>query len=242
MDDPRFAYMDKGKDAADAILNRFSKGSLRYCGHRFSQDDDITIHADVRDNIRNPAASHGRDRKMNEPLPQDELTSLRSVVGGLAWARRYERPDLVHRANEFQRCCHSKSIVQSLKDANRVVELALQGNDFKITSRPTWLIGKTSRPLPFLTPASRMRLSSRVRKDPIIYIAPRNDVKLGEHKFHLVVFGSSALKRVRRAKLQAEVYIYIYAIQGSVGSGDKLRALLCGLTGNFESVKDPGLV
>ncbi|CAL1131253.1 unnamed protein product [Cladocopium goreaui] len=82
MDDPRFAYMDKGKDAADAILNRFSKGSLRYCGHRFSQDDDITIHADVRDNIRNPAASHGRDRKMNEPLPQDELTSLRSVVGG----------------------------------------------------------------------------------------------------------------------------------------------------------------
>ena len=119
---------------------------------------------------------------------------------------------------------------------------ALQGNDFKITSRPTWLIGKTSRPLPFLTPASRMRLSSRVRKDPIIYIAPRNDVKLGEHKFHLVVFGSSALKRVRRAKLQAEVYIYIYAIQGSVGSGDKLRALLCGLTGNFESVKDAGLV
>ena len=37
-------------------------------------------------------------------------------------------------------------------------------------------------------------------------------------------------------------YIYIYAIQGSVGSGDKLRALLCGLTGNFESVKDAGLV
>ena len=53
-------------------------------------------------------------------------------------------------------------------------------------------------------------------------------------------------KILRRAKLQAEVYIYIYiyiyAIQGSVGSGDKLRALLCGLTGNFESVKDPGLV
>lgn len=37
-------------------------------------------------------------------------------------------------------------------------------------------------------------------------------MKLGEHKFHLVVSGSSALKRVHRAKLQAEVYIYIIYI------------------------------
>ena len=63
VDDLLFAYTDEGKEAVDAILNRFSvgkieEGSFRYCGRRFSQDDDYTIHVDVRDNTRNlkPAA------------------------------------------------------------------------------------------------------------------------------------------------------------------------------------------
>jgi len=63
VDDLLFAYRDEGKEAVDAILNRFSvgkieEGSFRYCGRRFSQDDDYTIHVDVRDNTRNlkPAA------------------------------------------------------------------------------------------------------------------------------------------------------------------------------------------
>ena len=115
-DDLLFAYTDKGKEAVDAILNRFSvgkiieEGSFRYCGHRFSQDDDHTIHVDVRDNTRNlkPAAI-GRDRKMNDPLTQEELTSVRGVVGGLAWVSRYGRPGLAYRVNELQRCCHSNS-------------------------------------------------------------------------------------------------------------------------------------
>jgi len=119
VDDLPFAYTDEGKEAVDAILNRFSvgkieEGSFRYCGRRFSQDDDHTIHVDVRDNTRNlkPAAI-GKDRRMNDPLAQEELTSLRSVVGGLAWVSRYGRPDLAYRVDEFQRCCHSKITVQT---------------------------------------------------------------------------------------------------------------------------------
>ena len=145
VDDVLCAYTDEGKEAVDAILNRFSvgkieEGSFRYCGRRFSQDDDCTIHVDVRDNTRTlkPAAI-GKDRKMNDPLTQEELTSLRRVVGGLAWVSCYGRPDLTYRVNELQRCCHSKSTVQSLKDANRIVELALQGSDFKITFKTDWI-------------------------------------------------------------------------------------------------------
>ena len=107
VDDLPFAYTDEGKEAVDAILNRFSvgkieEGSFRYCGRRFSQDDDHTIHVDVRDNTRNlkPAAI-GKDRRMNDPLAQEELTSLRRVVRGLAWVSRYVRLDLASRVNEL---------------------------------------------------------------------------------------------------------------------------------------------
>ena len=129
VDDLLFAYTDEGKEAVDAILNRFSvgkieEGSFRYWGRRFSQDEDCTIHVDVRDNTRNlkPAAI-GKDRKMNDPLTQEELTSLRSVVGGLAWISRYGRPDLAYRVNELQRCCHAKSTVQSLRMPTELLNL-----------------------------------------------------------------------------------------------------------------------
>ena len=165
VDDLLFAHTDEGKEAA--ILNRFSvgkieEGSFRYCRRRFSQDEDCTIHVDVRDNTRNlKPATTGKDRKMNDPLNPGELTSLRSVVGGLAWISLYGRPDLAYRVNELQRCCHSKSTVQSLKDANKVVELALQGSDFK-TPFKTGLTGTTLQSLPFQMPASHMKLSKKV--------------------------------------------------------------------------------
>ena len=74
VDDLLFAYIQRRRQGSvDAILNRFSvgkieEGSFRYCGRRFSQDDDYTIHVDVRDNTRNlkPAAI-GKGRKMNDP-------------------------------------------------------------------------------------------------------------------------------------------------------------------------------
>ena len=52
---------------------------------------------------------------------------------------RYGRPDLAYRVSEFLRWCHSKSIVRSLKDANRVAEHALQESDFKITFKTDWI-------------------------------------------------------------------------------------------------------
>ena len=212
MDDLLSAYTDKGKEAVDAILNRFSvgkieEGSFRYCGRCFSQDEDCTIHVDIRDNTRNlkPAAL-GKDRNMNDPLAQEELTSLRSVVGGLAWISRYGRPDLAYCVNELQRCCHS------------IVELALQGSDFKITFKTDWIDWNDLAVVTLSDASFANEAEFKSQQGRIHYITSRSDVKLGEHKFHLIGFGSSALKRVCRATLQAEAY----ALQGSVESGDKL--------------------
>ena len=154
MDDLLFAaYTDKGKEAVDAILSRFSVGKigegsfsllLSLLLSPFSQDDDHTIHVDVRDNTSNlkPAAI-GKDRKMNDSVTQEELTSLQSVVRtGMGEHGRADMDCqvlLAYRVNELNRCCHSKSTVQSLKDANPVVELALQGSDCKITFKTDWI-------------------------------------------------------------------------------------------------------
>ena len=152
------------------------------------------MHVDVRDNTRNfkPVAIG------------EELTSLRSVVGGLAWVSRYGRPDLAYRVNELQRCCHSKSTVQSLKDANQVVELALQGSDFKITFQTDWIDWNDLVVLTFSDASFANEAEFKSQQGRIHSITSRNDVKLGEHKFHLIGFGSSTLKRVCRATLQGE--------------------------------------
>ena len=171
VDDLLFADTDEGKEAVDAILNRFSvgkieEGSFRYWGRRFSQDEDCTLHVDVRDNTRNlkPAAI-GKDRKMNDPLTQEELTSLRSVVGGLAWISRYGRPDLAYRVNELQRCCHAKSTVQSLRMPTELLNLLCREVTSKSLSRLIGSTGATLRSSPFPMPASRMKLSTKVSRD-----------------------------------------------------------------------------
>ena len=100
----------------------------------------------------------------------------------------------------------------------------------KSLSRLIGSIGTTLQSLPFPMPASQMKLSTKVSRNE----SSRSDVKTGEHRFHLIGFGSSTLKRVCRATLQAEAY----ALQGSIESGDKIRALLCELIGRLTSVKE----
>ena len=111
--------------------------------------------------------------------------------------------------NELQRCCHSKSTVQSLKDANRVVELALQGSDFKIkiTFKTDWIDWNDLAVVAFSDASFANEAELKSQQGSIHYITSRSDVKSGEHKFHRIGFGSSTLKRVCRATLLAEAYI-----------------------------------
>ena len=56
VDDLLFCRNDVGKKKAQQILGRFSVGKMeekgfRYCGRRFFQEDDFTIHVDVQENM-----------------------------------------------------------------------------------------------------------------------------------------------------------------------------------------------
>jgi hypothetical protein len=120
------------------------------------------------------------------------------------------------------------------EDANRVVELALQGSDFKITFKTDWIDWSDLAVVTFSDASFANEAEYKSQQGRIHYITSRSDVKTGEHRFHLIGFGSSTLKRVCRATLQAESY----ALQGSIESGDKIRALLCELIGRLTSVKE----
>ena len=66
-------------------------------------------------------------RRPSDTLTSGELTSLRSVVGSLAWIARYGRPDLAYRVNDLQKSCNPKGTVSALKEANKTVaECSLQ--------------------------------------------------------------------------------------------------------------------
>ena len=119
-------------------------------------------------------AAIGKDRKMNDPLTQEELTSLRSVVGGLPWISRYGRPDLAYRVNELQRCCHAKSTVQSLRMPAELLNLLCREVTSKSLSRLIGSTGATLRSSPFPMPASRMKLSTKVsRTNPLHHVPQR---------------------------------------------------------------------
>ena len=83
-----------------------------------------------------------------------------------------------------------------MKDANRVVELALQGSDFKITFKTDWIAWSDLAVVTFSDTSFANEAEFKSQKGRIHYITSLNDVKSGEHKFHLVGFGSTTLKRV----------------------------------------------
>ena len=55
-----------------------------------------------------------------------------------------------------------------------------------------------------------------------------------DHNIHVIGFASSTLKRVGRATLQAESY----ALQSAVEHGDRLRCVLCEMTGMLPSMTE----
>ena len=235
VDDLLFCHNDVGKKKVQEILDKFSVGKIeeknfRYCGRRFIQEEDFTIHVDVQENTRSlKTVTIGHGRKGTDLLTSEELTSLRSVVGSVAWIARYARPDLAYKVNELQRACNPKGTVQSLKDANRVVELALQLIDFKLTFRSQWLDWKDLVVVTFSDASFAGESGYKSQQGRIHYITDSHGMTTGNHKFHLISFASSTMKRVCRATLQAESY----ALQSAVEAGDRLRAVVCEMTGRL---------
>ena len=63
----------------------------------------------------------------SEPCTAREISTLRAVIGSLSWITRQGRPDLSYRVSRLQTMVKGATI--TLKEANKVVDLALGGLD-----------------------------------------------------------------------------------------------------------------
>ena len=130
------------------ILSKFDVGEVehtdfRFCGRRFRQSEDFSVRIGAEDNTRQVRKINiAAGRKTTDRATEAETTSLRSVVGSLAWVARFARPDLCYRVNCLQRACSSATIAD-LKEANRLVELAQADQERSLgpstTQRGDWI-------------------------------------------------------------------------------------------------------
>ena len=109
VDDLLWCAAPEGSETMERILAKFDVGKIedtdfRFCGRRFRQAEDFCVRIDAEDNTRQirkiviPA-----NRKTTDRATETEVTSLRSVVGSLAWVALFARPDLCYRVNSLQR-------------------------------------------------------------------------------------------------------------------------------------------
>ena len=156
---------------------------------------------------------------------------MRSVVGSLSWIARQARPDILYRVSKLQSSIKGAT-VSTLKDANKVLELALNGKDLKLRYK--------NRPFNFqalgvLTASDASfagEPNSRSQQGRIHFLVPAQqllnpDPECCEYDVMIVSFSSTTIKRVCRATLQAETY----ALQNAQEAGDRVRALLAELYG-----------
>jgi len=223
------------------ILGKFSvgkteEGSFRYCGRRFTQHDDFTVEIDAEENTRGiKPMLIDKSRKGTDVVTEKELTSLRSVTGSLAWVARYCRADLAaYKVNELQRLCNPKATVSDLRLANKAVELAHQNQDLKLVYKANWIDWKDLAVVTYSDASFANELGFKSQQARIHYLSTASHLTEKDHNLHVVGFASSTLKRVCRATLQAESH----ALQSAVEHGDRLRCVLCEMTGKLVSMTD----
>ena len=139
VDDFLWARTESGHAVVDRLLTKFEvgrkvKGRIRFCGKQFDvAGHDILL--DVADNTRKTTyveiASH---RNPADPVTKGEEKQLRSVVGSLSWIARQARPDILYRVSKLQSSIKGAT-VSTLKEVNKVLELALNGMDLKLRYR-----------------------------------------------------------------------------------------------------------
>ena len=234
VDDFLWASTPTGDEIMNRLLERFEIGRkeikrLRFCGKQFDQSGkDIVI--DVSDNTRRTTyIDIAKGRQSSDPITQGEERQLRSVVGSLSWIARQGRPDILYKVSYLQSKVKGATVA-ILKEANKCLEIALAGKDFCIRYK--------NGPFDFMDlgvlTASDASFAGapglRSQQGRIHFLVPRKQLTTpGNCVFDvaLISFGSTTIKRVCRATLQAETY----ALQSAQESGDRIRALLAELYG-----------
>ena len=187
-----------------------------------SNRDSISVGDNTR-RIRPIRISDGRPN--GEDATKNDLTQLRSVVGSLSWVARQGRPDLLYVVSRLQSEVKGAT-VQTLRDANKAVQMAQAGRDELYVNFPLKLMEwKDVRVLSVSDASFANEPGSKSQQGRCQFLAPIRQLKtLGQTEFDVypISFSSTTIKRVCRATLQCEAY----ALQGSMESGDRIRALL----------------
>ena len=102
---------------------------MRLRGKQFdASGHDILL--DVENNTRKTIYIEiAKHRNPGDPVTKGEEKQLRSV-GSLSWIARQARPDILYRVSKLQSSIRGAT-VSTLKKANKVLELALNGRDLK---------------------------------------------------------------------------------------------------------------
>ena len=136
VDDFLWACTKSGHAVVDRLLTRFEvgrkeEGRLRFCGKHFdASGHDILL--DVEDNTRKTTyVEIAKHRNPADPVTRGEEKQLRSVVGSLSWIACQARPDILYRVSKLQSSIKGSTVL-TLKEANKVLELALNGMDLKL--------------------------------------------------------------------------------------------------------------
>ena len=240
VDDFLWASTETGDAIMDRLLERFEVGRcerdrLRFCGKQFDRaGSDVLL--DVTDNTRRITyIDIAKSRKPSDPITQGEERQLQSVVGSLSWIARQGRPDILYKVSYLQSKIKGASVA-ILKEANKVLELALTGKDLKIRYKHGICEFMQLGVLTASDASFAAEPGMRSQQGRIHFLAPRKqltDPSNCDFDVMLVSYSSTTIKRVCRATLQAETY----ALQNAQESGDRIRALLaelydCGSSGS----------
>ena len=238
VDDLLWCATQEGSDTMERILAKFDVGKIehtdfRFCGRRFKQAKDFSVHIDAEDNTRQiRKIIIPGNRKTTDRATETEVTSLRSVVGSLAWVARFARPDLCYRVNSLQRAC-ATATVADLKEANRVVDLA-QVDQERALYFPAGMLDWHDICIVTFSDASFAQESGfRSQQGRLHYLTTESKADENRHIAHVISYGSTTIKRVCRSTLASETY----AMQTAVESGDRLRAIICELRGQLPNLK-----
>ena len=162
-------------------------------------------------------------------MSSSQRTALRSVIGSLAWVARATRPDLAYRVKALQQQgVKATATVETLRDANRVVALALNDAERCITYKAKlqlpWSPGELAV-VTFCDASFAGESEHKSRKGRFRYLTSAkvaSDPDATHHEMHLIAYSSSTMKRVCRATPQCEAY----SLQHTAEHGDRIRSAL----------------
>ena len=232
VDDFLWACTETGHAVVDRLLTKFEvgrkeKGRIRFCGKQFDvAGHDILL--DVVDNTRKTTYIEiAKHRNPADLVTKGEEKQLRSVVGSLSWIARQARLDILYRVSKLQSSIKGAT-VSTLKEANKVLELAINGMDLKLRYKNGPFNFQELGVLTASDASFAGEPNSRSQQGRIHFLVPAQQLlnpECCEYDVMVVSFSSTTIKRVCRATLQAETY----ALQNAQEAGDRVRALLAEL-------------